>query len=90
MSDYTEQAREHLAKQVEANQRRSLAEATARQRQIAADGRERKAVAGLGKAVMEVDKRVYNEWVRKEGKEIWRDPKFRKWIGEKNPELRCR
>ncbi len=39
---------------------------------------------------MEVDSKVYHEWTRKEGKEIWKDPSFRKYISEKNPELKIK
>ena len=39
---------------------------------------------------MEVDQRVYNEWTRKEGKEIWKDKSFREYIARENPELRVK
>ena len=88
MADVTEQIKDSLSRKYRDNFDADLAKATERQKQIAASQGQRKSVEGLGRPVMEVDNRVYNEWVRKEGKEVWRDPKFRKWIGDRNPELR--
>lgn len=79
--------REHMARQYEASHERRHAEAVERQREIARSSGERRSVEGLGRATMEVDQRVYNEWTRKEGKEIWKDKSFRKWIAKENPEL---
>jgi len=39
---------------------------------------------------MEIDSKVYNEWTRREGKEIWKDPDFRKSMAKNNPELRVK
>jgi hypothetical protein len=90
MADITDQIRDSLAERYEKGFDKSLKEATQRQREIARQGGERRSVEGMGRPVMEVDNKVYQEWVRKEGKEVWRDPKFRKWIGDRNPELKAK
>jgi hypothetical protein len=90
MADITDKVRDSLVNRYEKNFDRSLGEATERQREIARQQGERRSVEGMGRPVMEVDNKVYQEWVQKEGKEVWRDPKFRKWIGDRNPELKAR
>ena len=60
------------------------------QREIARQNQGRRSMDGLGRAVMEVDQRVYNEWTRKEGKEIWKDKSFREYIARENPELKVK
>jgi hypothetical protein len=90
MSDYTEAMKEALARQYNGSYDERLARATERQKEIARQNQGRKSMNGLGRATMEVDSKVYQEWVKKEGKEIWKDPKFRKYISEKNPELKVK
>lgn len=90
MSDITDQIRDSLAKKYEQGFDKSLAEATQRQKEIAAQNQNRRSMDGVGRATMEVDSKVYNEWVKREGKEIWKDKDFRKWIGDRNPELRVK
>ena len=88
MSDYTEAMKEALARKYNGSHEERLASATERQKEIARQNRDRKSMNGIGRATMEVDNKVYQEWVKKEGKEIWKDPKFRKYISDKNPELK--
>lgn len=77
-----------MARRLNSRQRRELEEATARQKEIArANQGRRRSVDGLGAPVMEVDSKVYHAWGRKEGYEVWKDPKFRKRMAEKHPEL---
>jgi DNA repair photolyase len=90
MSDYSEQLRDKLAREHYESYHKSHGEAAARQREIARQNQNRKSVDGIGRPIMEVDSKVYHEWTRKEGKEIWKDPSFRKYISEKNPELKVK
>ena len=87
MSDITEQIRDHLARQADEGGKQRLYEAQERQRQIAAQNQNRRSIDGVGRPAMEVDTQVYQEWIRKEGKEIWKDPAFRKRMARENPEL---
>ena len=82
-----EQLRDYIAAKYNGNAERYQKEAKDRQRGIAADNQERRSMDGLGRPVMEVDQRVYQEWTQKEGKEIWKDKGFQKYITGKNPEL---
>jgi len=90
MSDITDEIRHKLAQKYERDFDKTLAEATARQKEIAKQNQNRRSMDGVGRATMEVDSKVYNEWVQREGKEIWKDKDFRKWIGDRNPELRVK
>ena len=90
MSDYSDQLRDRLAKDHYEGYESSHSEAARRQKQIASQNQNRKSINGIGKPVMEVDSKVYHEWTRREGKEIWKDPNFRKYISEKNPELKVK
>lgn len=87
---YEEQLREHLARQHADTYDKRHREALQAQQEIARQNQHRRSMEGLGRPVMEVDNRVYNEWVRKEGKEIWKDKSFREYISKENPELRVK
>tara|TARA_X000001382_G_scaffold90963_1_gene65571 strand:- start:1323 stop:1634 length:312 start_codon:yes stop_codon:yes gene_type:complete len=90
MADITDQYREHLAKQYEGSYEERNAQAVKRQREIAQQSQGRKSVEGLGQAVMEVDATVHQEWIKKEGSQIWKDPEFRKYMAKNNPELKVK
>jgi len=90
MSDYSDQLRDRLAKDHYEGYESSHGEAARRQKQIASQNQNRKSINGIGKPVMEVDSKVYHEWTRREGKEVWKDPNFRRYISEKNPELKVK
>jgi len=90
MSDYTEAVKEALANKYNSSREEILARAEQRQRELARDNQSRRSIDGIGRATMEVDNKVYQEWVRKEGKEIWKDPGFRKYIADKNPDLKVK
>tara|TARA_A100001037_G_C14721255_1_gene444687 strand:+ start:247 stop:558 length:312 start_codon:yes stop_codon:yes gene_type:complete len=87
MADYTQELRDRLVKQHSDGYEKSHANAAARQREIARNNQNRKSINGMGKPVMEVDSKVYHEWTRREGREIWKDKNFRKYIARHNPEL---
>lgn len=88
MKDITEEIKDHMARKYNARQLRELQEAQERQREIARQNRgTRKSMDGVGAPVMEVDSKVYHEWCRKEGKEIWKDPAFRRRMAREHPEL---
>ena len=90
MSDYTEAVKEALVNKYNSSREEILARAEQRQRELARDNQSRRSIDGIGRATMEVDNKVYQEWVRKEGKEIWKDPSFRKYIADKNPDLKVK
>ena len=85
---YEDELREHLARKHASSHDRRHAEALAAQKEIARHNQNSRSIEGLGRAVMEVDSRVYNEWTRKEGKDIWKDKSFREYIARENPELK--
>lgn len=91
MADITDQVREKLANRHIDSYDQRHAEAIKRQAEIAKQNRDgKRSVEGLGRATMEIDSKVYNEWTRREGKEIWKDPEFRKYMAKNNPELRVK
>jgi hypothetical protein len=60
--------KEALARQYNGSHDERLARATERQKEIARQNQGRRSMNGLGRATMEVDSKVYQEWVKKEGK----------------------
>lgn len=90
MADITDQIKDKLAKDHYESFDKRHSEASRRQREIAKQNQGRRSVEGLGRATMEVDSKVYQEWTRREGKEIWKDPDFRKYMARNNPELRVK
>lgn len=86
---YEERLREYADKRARDNYDREHYEALQRQREIAAQNRHNKHVDGLGQATMEIDNAVYNKWVQKEGKDIWKDKSFRERMKREHPELRA-
>jgi hypothetical protein len=90
MADITQEVRDKLAQAHIDSYERRHAEAIQRQREIAKHNQDRRSVNGMGRPVMEVDNKVYQEWTKREGKEIWKDPDFRKYMARNNPELRVK
>lgn len=88
MADITQEVRDKLAQQHIDSFDERHADAVSRQREIAKHNQNRRSIDGVGRPVMEVDNKVYQEWTRREGKQIWKDPEFRRYMARNNPELK--
>lgn len=87
MADVTEEIKDFMARNYEAGYEKRHREAQERQREIAKMSQNQRSVEGLGRPAMVVDPVIYREWVAKEGKEVWKDPKFRKRMAQEHPEM---
>ena len=87
MADVTEEIRDYMARKYEEGYEQRHREAQERQREIAKHTQDQRSVDGLGAPVMVVDSRIHKEWIRKEGKEIWKDPEFRRRMARDHPEM---
>lgn len=88
--DITEQVKEYMARKHDEGYEKRLKEAEENQREIAKHSQNQRSIEGLGRPVMNVDSRVYREWVAKEGKDIWKDKSFRKYMERNNPEMKAK